>query len=224
MSKEISKEGKAYPLAWRVPDGRLVELTVPLFQWKNVEMIDIKSLKRSTRLVWSYDGGTMISLFQQARSGSPSGALTEPPEYEILPAKKTVKNPSGFKKTRKRTGQLSGLQTCAIKLSRLCYAENDMSLPISPSSLNELIKKNFEQGNYISQPNSCKFVMLRSNDLRREMIPTKTDRWIVLKTIIPKALQGMIKPINEVEKEAGSPYRLAGQDPRLMQLLEEIQG
>lgn len=165
-------------------------------------MLNIKTMKRQRRLVWDYSGSKGISLFQQGRSGG--SVLVEPASYEIVSVPKTNKHPSGLKKVRKRI-DVDGLGVVALKLSNgLVYGQDNMCLPITPTKLKKLIDDNFKAGNFVGSEASCKFVLIRSNDLRREMTPNKGDKWLVLRTRNPKAIQGLIKPINEVEKLTNS--------------------
>ncbi len=222
MSKPL--ESEIENLAWKL-DGKHVEIIVPLFEWVPTEMLNVKTMKKQTRLVWGYTGRKTVSLFQQARSGAPLGILTEPAEYELQAVPKSNKNPSGFRKVRKRV-KASGLTCCAVKLSSLTYGSASMALPISPDSLQKLIEQNYAQGNFIDSGASAKFVMIRTNDLERRMEPQEGDHWVVLRTLNPKAIKGLVIPVNDAEKRSGSSWREIGanQDPMMQAVLEEISG
>lgn len=207
---------------WKI-NGMKIDICVPLFEFLPVEMLNIRTMKKEFRLIWGLDSTKVVSLYGSSRGGS---VLVEPPTYELLSCTKSSENPSGFKKVRKRI-QVSGQVMLAMKLSTgLQYDKNSMNLAISPHQLEELITKASSEGNYYNEGDTARFTLIRSNDLRREMNPSESDHWLVLKTLDPQALQALIIPINEAEKKIGSLWReiSENEDPRFMQLLEEIKG
>lgn len=205
---------------WKIGDKK-IDVTIPLFSWQNIEMINLKSMRKEVRLIWGLDSCSSVSLMGSSKSGN---VMTEKEEYELISCSKSADNPNGFRKVRVRH-QVNGQTALALKLSSgLCYGNNDMSLSISPNELETLLLKAYNEGVYYNEGSANRYILIRSNDFERRMTPNESDKWLVFKSLEPKTLQGLIISVNDAEKRVNSPWReyAEGSDPRLMQILEEI--
>ncbi len=203
MSKAISRGGPE-SRGFRIRD-KIVEIIVPLFNWIEVEMVNIKTRRRSKRLIWTLSNST-ISLCGSAKRGG--SVLKEPPEYDYEVVKPSQKYRKGIKKVRVRIS-LDGLAVCAHKLSTLVFADNDMSLSIFPSQLRELCERAISNGNTIETNLTYKLVFVRSNDLRRDPEPKGGDRWLVFSgSPNLKMISERLPSINQLEEQNDSPWRL----------------
>lgn len=220
MSKPLSESsGSMFKNAFRI-DGKNIEIHVFLFGWNTYQFLNIKSGRRADRLVWDMLTHTSINLYQQGRSGG--SVLTSPPEYIWETVKVSPKYPKGIRRVRKRI-DVDGCGMCAIKLSTLAFGPNNMSLPISPDELRALVAEAMRSGNCAMGPDRVRVCLVRTNDLRREQLALKSDRWQVMGGNPDyKPIFDMLPDIDAMERAAGSQWVRAPADPNMDRIIAQM--